>query len=68
MTVEAKACELLCSGSIHIADFDRAVVTGAHGTYEVVRVGEQWCCDCKGFAFRGRCSHVEAVTRLTRWP
>ena len=29
--------------------------------YQVVKVKGKWVCDCKGFAFRGKCRHTSAA-------
>lgn len=29
--------------------------------YQVVRVKGKWVCECKGFAFRGKCRHTPAA-------
>jgi hypothetical protein len=51
-------------GSLHVepAGADRYRVTGGTEPHLVERQGPgDWRCDCKGFAYRGRCTHVAAV-------
>lgn len=39
-------------------------MTSFHGSYTVQDMGGRLTCECKGYHYRGRCKHIEAV-RLT---
>ena len=62
-----KACDLLCEGRVHL-DVERAVVEGDTASYVVQLIGQTWTCGCRGYEYRQRCSHVEAVAMLTTPP
>lgn len=61
MTIEEKAERLLLTGSVTIVAY-HALVKGDHGTYAVIREGNRWRCTCPA---RKKCSHIEAVERVT---
>jgi len=38
--------------------------TDTKKTYKVSRVGAVWHCECEGYRFRRRCSHIDDVKRI----
>jgi uncharacterized Zn finger protein len=67
MTVEEKAERLLLDGAVTIlsvpmSDALSAVVHGDHDVYSVYRETDRWRCTCPA---RKKCSHIEAVERVT---
>jgi hypothetical protein len=63
-----KARRLVTSGRVHVPDVERAVVDGDTGRHVIERHGETWSCDSAAYAYRGSCSHLAAVLKLTSPP
>lgn len=61
MTIEEKAERLLVTGALTVT-VEEATVRGDHGTYTVWRDPDRWRCSCPA---RKKCSHIEAVERVT---
>jgi hypothetical protein len=61
VSIKEKAERLLISGAV-IIPAAIASVKGDHGTYAVVFREGRWKCNCPA---RKRCSHIEAVERVT---
>jgi hypothetical protein len=61
MTVEEKAERLLLERRVTIPAYS-AIVRGDHDVYAVKREGDRWRCTCPA---RKKCSHIEAVERVT---
>lgn len=62
MTITEKAERLLLEGHVRVPVVREVVVKGDHDTYYVVREGDRWRCTCPA---RKKCSHIEAVERVT---
>lgn len=62
MTIEEKAERLLVTKAVTIERVLVATVRGDHDTYTVFREKDRWRCTCPS---RVRCSHIEAVERVT---
>ena len=61
MTVEEKAERLLLERRVTVT-VTEAKVKGDHGEYTVVLHNGLWRCNCPA---RKKCSHIEAVERVT---
>jgi hypothetical protein len=64
--IKQKAARLLTEARVWISCGERgieAVVQGDTGTWNLYRAPDRWRCGCPS---RRRCSHVEAVERVTR--
>jgi hypothetical protein len=62
-----KALKLVESHRVESLSYGVFNVIGDHGTYTVVQdYTGKLSCSCPGFMQRARCSHVEAVTILTK--
>ena len=65
MTVEEKAERLLVTRAVTVRcanDRLYATVVGDHDEYRLVREAGRWRCTCPS---RKKCSHIEAVERVT---
>jgi hypothetical protein len=62
-----KAMKLVESRRVESLGYGVFNVIGDHGTYTVVQdYTGKLSCSCLGFMQKARCSHVEAVTILTK--
>jgi uncharacterized Zn finger protein len=66
MTITEKAERMLLAGNVSIHGTNgaelAAIVRGDHDLYAVVREKDRWRCTCPA---RKKCSHIEAVERVT---
>ena len=64
MRITEKAERLLLQGhvTVRVIRGETVLVKGDHDTYSVVRERDRWRCTCPS---RKRCSHIEAVERVT---
>ena len=70
-TISKKADRLKANFRVILLSGTRAVVIGDHDTYEVVRVGSKWSCNCQWGRLKSHwadCSHVVSVRRALRDP
>jgi len=59
-----KAKAIAEAGLVHEAGRDTWLVESSNpciGSYTVSRLGGSYRCECKGYRYRGRCKHIEAV-------
>jgi hypothetical protein len=61
VSIVKKAERLLLEGRVTIPAYS-ASVRGDHDTHSVFREGSRWRCTCPS---RKKCSHIEAVERVT---
>ena len=70
-TISKKADRLKANFRAILLSGTHAVVIGDHDTYEVVRVGSKWTCNCLWGRLKSHwadCSHVVSVRRALQDP
>ena len=70
-TISNKADRLKSNFRAILLSGTQAIVIGDHDTYNVVRVGPKWSCNCKWGRLKSHwadCSHVVSVRRALKDP